>query len=365
MAYLDNNATTFIAPEVLKAMHGIYARSFANPSSPHFYGREGRHLLQSSLQKIASHFKVKENELVITSGATEALNYLIHGFTKKGHIITSQLEHMAVLEPIARKEREGWNVTYLTPEKGEGTISCKQIQESLRPDTSLIVLTAVNNETGVKTDLEAIARLVCVKKIFFLVDGVAWLGKEEVKLHQGISAVVFSGHKIHGPLGVGLAIVKKEFPVMPLIVGGPQQLGKRGGTENLPAIHGLAEALSSIEPTSFEKMKRLQHKLEEGICALYPKAYVHGKGHERVCNTSNICFPDIDGETLLIQLDLAGIAVSLGSACSSGGLEPSRVLIHMGVPTNLARSSLRFSISRYTTDEEIEKTIAVLKGLLL
>ena len=360
MIYLDNNATTLIAPEVVEEMCATVDLGPLNPSSVHRMGQSARGLLVDASQRVAERFGVRPGEVLFTSGATEGLNTLIQGFRRPGHIITSALEHVAVLKPIDRLEQEGRSVTYLHPEEGRGAISIYQIIEALHPETALIVLMAANNETGVKSDIEAIAALAEERGITLIVDGVALLGREEVAFPKGISAMCFSGHKVHGPLGVGFSLVRKGLAYDPLILGGAQQQGRRGGTENLPAIRGLVKALSLFDVEWMQRMESLRNHFERELLNALPEIIIHGKGEPRTGNVSNIGFPGVSGETLLMTLDLAGVAASHGSACASGSLEPSRVLLNMGVPTQLARSSLRFSLGRYTTLEEINQAIKII-----
>ncbi len=365
MIYLDNNATTLLDPEVFEAMRPFLTALTGNPSSVHHYGQKAKGALTEAIRTCARYFNVRPDELIFTSGATEALNWLIQSIPKGSHIITSTLEHAAVLEPL---KRSGCQVSYLDPQPGQGAIYVTQIEQALEEKTRLIVLTAVNNETGIRTDVEAIARVASSRAIPFLLDGVAWLGKESLILPEGVSAACFSGHKIHGPLGIGLAIVRKGHKATPLIVGGGQQRGFRAGTENLPAIVGFAKAVERLSEEGERwcaQMTHLRNRLESGLEAALPGIIIHGKEQPRVCNTSQIAFPGIDGETLLFTLDLAGLAASHGSACSSGTLETSRVLLSMGIAPALARSSLRFSLSRYTTQEEIDLAISLIKKSVL
>lgn len=345
MIYLDNNATTKIDPRVLEVM---FAVAVGNPSSPHRYGQKARQLLLEAKETILEHLNMPQAEIVFTSGGTEALNLGIHGI--EGHMITSSLEHAVVLEACTG------DVTYIDPPAGRGSITAKQIQEAIRPSTKLICVMAANNETGVKTELDAIAAL----GIPLLIDGVAFLGKEEWKMPKGICAVAFSAHKIHGPMGVGCLIFDKRFPVKPLIRGGAQQQSLRGGTENLPGIVGFAKAVELID---FGEMKRLRDHFEQELERQFD-VIIHGKQEDRICNTSNVAFLEQDAELLLMQLDLAGIAVSYGAACSTGSLKLSHVLQNMGVPSHQIRSSLRFSLSRMTTQEEIDFCLRQLSKLL-
>lgn len=355
--YLDNNATTFLDPEVLTAMKGVWTAPIGNPSSIHRYGQAARALLSQTTKEIAAYFGVLSSEIVFTSGATEALNMVIRSAPKGTHIIASSLEHISVIESLKHIDCE---VTYLDPEPGKGAITVDQIAAAVEPNTSMLVVMAANNETGVKTDLEPIAAFAQERGLLLVVDGVAILGKEPWSLPQGVSAACFSGHKIHGPTGVGLAIIRKPMKCSPLICGGPQQHAMRGGTENLAAIVGFAKALTL--PFKTFEIATLRDHLEQEILRL-PDVLIHGADQPRICNTSNITFRGMDGETLLMQLDLAGVAVSHGSACSSGSLESSRVLLNMGVSPKDARSSIRFSLCRFTTLEQIDHAIEVIEHL--
>ena len=360
MIYLDNNATTSLDPQVLAEIQPLLCRVIGNPSSVHRYGQEAKALLSESLRKCADFFGVRTDEIIFTSGATEAINFLIRSLPSGTHVITSALEHSATLESL---KLSAGDVSFLDPLPEKGSISADQIRGALKDNTTMIVMSAANNETGIKADVEAIAAVASRANIPFILDGVAFLGKEQFDLPEGVSATCFSGHKIHAPLGVGIAVVRKSFKTHPFIVGGPQQRGLRAGTENLPAIVGFAKALSLLAENG-ERWRReitiLRDRLEEGILSSLPDVVIHGKEEPRICNTSNIAFPDVDGETLLIVLDLAGLAVSHGSACSSGALQPSRVLLSMGIAPKIARSSLRFSLSRFTTKEEIDTSIALI-----
>ena len=342
MIYLDNNATTLVDTRVEEAMCAV---KLANPSSPHRFGQRAKKQLvdakQTILEKIA-----KGRELLFTSSATEAINMVIQGV--EGHIITSSLEHAAVLESC-----KGKKVTFLDPLPGKGTITIEQIEEALRPDTALIVLMAANNETGVKTSLDEIAAL----GVPLLIDGVAILGKEEWEMPKGIVAAAFSAHKVHGPSGVGCLIYDKGFALKPLIHGGSQQRGLRAGTENVPGIVGFAKAVEIMDWEGIEALRDYFESQLEGVV-------IHGKDEPRIGNTSSVAFIGHDGEELLMQLDLAGIAVSFGSACSSASLQLSHVLRNMEVDPDLVRSTLRFSLSRFTTKAEIDILLGQLSRLL-
>ena len=262
-------------------------------------------------------------------------------------------------------ESETLSVSYL-PGGSYGATTLEAVKKACRSNTSLIVLMAVNNETGVKTDIESIAAFAKEKGIHFIVDGVALLGKETFTIPEGVSAICFSGHKLHAPKGIGFAFIRKSVKLQPLQTGGDQEFGLRGGTENMTGIIALSEAINLLN-TGFEasskRMEMLRDRLEQGILNQLPHVVVNGEG-PRIVNTSNLCFKGIEGELLMANLDMEGIAVSLGSACASGALEPSRVLLNMGLSTDDASSSLRFSLSRFTTEEEIDRTIKAVVSIV-
>ncbi|NNM44007.1 MAG: cysteine desulfurase [Chlamydiae bacterium] len=365
--YLDNNATTFVDPRVLEAMIPVFSTFGGNPSSIHHFGQEARNLLQNSRTTIARYLQVKPNELFFTSGGTEAINMILQGFfaMRKGHIISSTIEHSAVYHTLQFLEKQGCRVTFL-PVGLTGAVTLSQVEESITPDTCFIALSAANSETGVKTDIEGIANLAKAKGIPFFVDGVALLGKEPFHVPDGVSAMAFSGHKLHAPKGIGLAFLRSTLSIPPLLLGGGQEYGKRSGTENLPGIVGLAKAIELLEielPKATEEMQSLKAYFETTLVNQLGNVVINGSG-PRVCNTSNLSFPGLDGESLLIHLDLAGIAASHGSACSSGALEPSRVLRNMGLEKSLAQSAIRFSLSRFTTKSEVEMAVSLLVNIV-
>jgi len=355
--YLDHNATTPLDRPIVQAIEDFLVTSLGNPSSTHGQGQQARGQLTEARRLIAKSLGVLPQEVVFTSGATEGMNFLLNGLT--GHIITSNVEHACTEAALKRLAAD---VDYL-PAGLFGAITAEQVAKALRPETRAIVLMAVNNETGVITPLPEIAEIAEKAGIPLIVDAVAWLGKAPFHIPRGVTALAISGHKLHAPSGIGAVFIRKGFKPKPLIVGGPQELGWRGGTENMLGIVALAAAMKAIDPSQFQHMTLLRDQLEQGILALYPGALINGQG-PRISNTLNVAFPDKDGETLLMSLDQAGLAVSLGSACSSGALEPSRVLLAMGFPTVLAKASLRFSLSRMTTSEEIQAALAILKSVL-
>lgn len=367
--YLDNNATTLIDPLVLQSIIQTLQSCPGNPSSIHQEGREARQALIAARQTIANVIQAKPKEIVFTSGGTEGLNSILRGLFQSdphAHFISSNAEHASVYNTLKALQAQGADVTFL-PAGLWGAVNPKAVKEALKPSTRLIALMAVNNETGVKTDVEAIASLAEAAGIFFLVDGVALLGKEPFSIPAGVSAMCFSGHKLHGPKGVGFLLWRSQKQgIAPLITGGNQEFGLRAGTENLAAIAGLATAMTLLKdrlPEATEKMRLLRDRLEQGILSSVPSAIVNGEG-PRVVNTSNISFKGMEGEVLLMNLDSRGIAVSHGSACSSGAIEPSRILLNMGIPIERARSAVRFSLSRLTTQEEIDYCIEAVEKLV-
>jgi len=364
--YLDNNATTGLDPQVLEAMLLDSSTTPLNPSSAHFFGQEAKKKLIRAREEIANFFCVLPSELVFTSGGTEAMNFLIRGlYREKGHIISTEIEHSSVYNMLKHLEKQGAEVCFLPVGKW-GAPLISQIEAAIQPHTHMLVLSAVNSETGVKLDLGAAARLAERKGILLVVDGVALLGKELFSLPAGVAAMGFSGHKIHGPKGIGLALVRSSVKIDPLLIGGPQESSRRGGTENLAGILGLAKAISLLKEgveSHREKMCIERDRLIAGIRHEVGEISINGEG-PLISNTVNLSFPGISGEDLLILLDQEGLAVSHGSACSSGALEPSRVLINMGIARELARSAVRFSLSRWTTDEEITRAIALTGALV-
>lgn len=352
MIYLDNNATTQLDPRVFKAMLVDLQGPPANPSSVHTLGVQAKNHLNSARKTVSSFFGGKPEEIIFTSGGTESINIFLRGLGIKGHIISSAIEHSSTYTTLQTLEKLGLQVTYL-PVGPWGAPLPEDLEKAIRPDTIAIALSAANSETGVKIDLEAFAHIAHQKKIPFLVDAIAVIGKEPFIMHPGITAVAISGHKFHAPKGVGALFVRASFKIASLFTGGAQEYQHRAGTENLSGILGLAKALEIIPQDAAQILSDLRNHFEHGLKKKIPSLLINGEG-PRVANISNLCFPGIDGETLLIHLDMAGIAASAGSACASGSLEPSRILINMGIPTKLARSSIRFSVSRMNTREEID-----------
>lgn len=363
MIYLDNNATTPLDPRVLHVMQKGMEECWGNPSSIHHYGQLARQRLIEARRDIARLFHLRSSEVVFTSGGTEAANVLIQGRLHKhpGHVISTDLEHSCIYETLKKYASSGGEVTFLSPGRW-GALKAEDLQKALRPKTSLIITSAVNTETGVCADLEALARVAEEAGIPLFIDGVGLVGRQLLDLPRGVSGLFFALHKFHGPKGMGILLLRKKAKISPLWMGGGQEGGLRPGTENIPGILGTLEALRCVEealPEATEWMRGLRDGFEGILQENLEGVRVNGEG-PRICNTSNLAFDGIDGETLLIQLDMKGVAVSHGSACASGALEPSRVLLNMGYSPERARSSIRVSFSRMTTKEEMERAAGIL-----
>lgn len=354
--YLDNNATTPLDPEVLDVIIAELAKGPHNPSSFHAYGQEGKKTLSEARASIAKRLGVKSSEIFFTSGGTEGLNLLIRGYGAK-HIITTSIEHAAVYNTVQSLDTE---ITYLTVGTW-GAPLIKTLEKALRPDTSLIVLSAANGETGVLLDIPAFAALAKKRNIPLILDGVTLLGKIPCAIPDGVAGMAFSAHKFHGPPGVGFIYLKSGEKLTPIITGGGQEKKLRSGTENLPAIVGMAKALEQVDPPP--PVNPLRDLFEALLFKALPDLEINGTG-PRLPSTSNLYFPGVEGESLLIALDMEQIACSHASACSAGALEPSRVLLNMGYTKERASSSLRFSFSHMNTQGEVEAAAATIIKLV-
>lgn len=361
MIYLDNNATTPIDPLVVKAMSLDFDGIPRNPSSVTKFGREGRAMITQARAIIADYFGVGPDEIIFTSGATESNHLLLQGFQAKYKlpIITTKIEHKSVLDPI---EHLSANKTYIEINES-GSPSPLLIEKALQNTRGIIFLSAVNSETGALLDIDAIADLAKFYDVPLLLDSVAMLGKAKMNpIPEGVAGMSLSGHKVHGPKGIGIAIKRKHYKIPPLLLGGHQERGMRAGTENLPGILGFAKAIELINDSDFNKIHTLRSSFEETLLSAGLAIEKNITGN-RICNVSNLYFPNQDAETLLIQLESQGIIASLGSACSSGTLEPSHVLLNI-YSNSRASSSLRFSLSRLNTKEEIDLATKKIISLL-
>jgi cysteine desulfurase len=360
--YLDNNASTPLDSEVKNVLVQTL-ETFGNPSSLHEEGRKAKAILNTARALIAEKLKVKPSEIIFTSGGAESMNTLINGVLGRhssGHIITSTVEHACVAETLRKLETQGFTVTYLNPGL-YGAVTLQQVKDAIQPDTRLITLMAANNETGVITAIEAIGELAAQRQIPFVVDGVCALGKTNVAITAGISGMGFSAHKFHAPKGIGFIYVSAKTSFKPLIIGGEQEQGRRGGTVAVPLVAAMAKAIELLSLVHMAKMKEMRDLFEKLLQERVPGVLVNGEG-PRICNTSNLYFDGVEGEVLLQKLDTKGIACSHGSACSSGALEPSKVLLGMGYTKERAGSSVRFSFSRMNTVEEVYRAVELISS---
>ncbi|MBL7100638.1 MAG: cysteine desulfurase NifS [Nanoarchaeota archaeon] len=367
-AYLDNGATTQVAKEVAKAMQIIFTKKFGNPSSLHNFGEVASKELEKAREVIANKINAQPHEIVFTSGGTEADNIAIKGIAhmnrdKGDHIITSAIEHPAVLSTCETLEKEGFKVTYLSVDK-EGFIDLKKLEDAITPKTILVTVMHANNEIGTIEDIKAVGRICKEKNIYFHSDAVQSFTKVPIDVKQmNIDLLSLSAHKIHGPKGIGALFIKKGIKMKPLFDGGSQENKRRSGTENMPGIIGFGKAVEISEAEHVKKMEKLRDRLI-GEIEKIPDVILNGPRNKRLANNVNVVFKYVEGESLLYQLDAKGIAVSTGSACSSQSLSPSHVLIAIGLKPEVAHGSIRFTLSRYTTEEEIDYTIRNVKEIV-
>ena len=362
--YLDNNATTPVLPEIFEAMLPYFREHFGNASSIHHHGQATRAAVEDARQSVGVLLGANASEIVFTSGGTESDNLAISGLVAPGdHVITSAIEHHAVLHATKHLEEIGCEVTVL-PVDGQGLVDPNDVKRSLRSDTELISVMMANNETGVLQPVEEIGRIANEADVLFHTDAVQAAGKVPIDVRRiGCDALTISGHKIHSAQGTGALYVKKGTKLQPLFYGGRHERSRRAGTENVPGIVGLGKAAQlakeGLDRGEDQAISALRDRFEQGILAQVEEAGVTGQGAPRVPNTTNIHFDHIEGESLVIALDLKGLAVSTGAACSSGAIEPSHVLIAMGLPVDQARASIRFSLGRQTSGSEIDFALAL------
>jgi cysteine desulfurase len=376
--YLDNNATTPVLPEVFEAMRPFYLEQFGNASSIHHYGQHARAAVEKARASVAALLNARPAEIVFTSGGTEADNLGIFGLVQRGdHVITSTIEHSAVTNTCKRLEQMGCEVTYV-PVNARGEIYAGNVEMALRPNTRLISIMMANNETGVIQPVEEIGKIAQEADVFFHTDAVQAAGKVPIDVQKiACDALSISGHKIHAPQGTGALYIKKGTLIQPQIYGGSHERQRRAGTENLPGIVGIGKAaeiskqwLNPSMPTSGvdgaptsggpAEMAAMRDRLQDAILSAMEDVGVNGLDAPRVPNTTNLWFDHIEGEALVIALDLKGLAVSSGAACSSGAIEPSHVLLAMALPHQRARASIRISLGKQTTQEDIDFAIKVI-----
>ena len=368
--YLDNNATTKIDEQVISAMLPYLTTYYGNPSSMHTFGGQVGKAVNDARKQVASLLGAEPSEIVFTSCGTEGDNAAIRAALlaqpKKRHIVTTQVEHPAVLNLCKNLEKQGYSVTYLSV-NGQGLIDFDELEASLTGNTAVVSVMYANNETGVIFPIEQIGQMVKEYGAIFHVDAVQAVGKIPLNMKAStIDLLTISGHKIHAPKGIGALYVRKGTRFRPFLIGGHQERGRRGGTENVPGIVALGKAAELAEQhlADIDEEKRLRDYLEQGLLTLIPDTEVNGHPVQRLPNTTSMGFKYIEGEAILLSLNQYGICASSGSACTSGSLEPSHVLRAMGLPYTVLHGSIRFSLSRYTTQAEVDRVLELMPGII-
>jgi cysteine desulfurase len=369
--YLDNNATTPVAPEVFEAMRAHYLEDYGNASSIHWYGQRARAAVETAREHVARLINARPSEIVFTSGGTESDNAAIVGIVEAArsqtkHVITTAIEHPAVLHTAKALEKRGVSVTFVRV-GSDGIVDPSDVERAIRPETVLITIMHANNELGTIQPLEEIGRIARERDIYFHTDAVQSVGKIPVDVEKlGVDLLSLSAHKLHGPKGVGALYVRKGTILRPLLHGGHSERDRRPGTENVPGIVGLGKSAEFALGHLAEEAKRvaeLRDRLEEGILRGVPLMTVNGDRQQRLPTTTNLSFAYIEGEGFVIAMDLRGVACSTGAACSSGSVEPSHVLSAIGKTPEQARSSIRFSLGRFTTPEDIETALEIIPAV--
>ena len=370
--YLDHNATTPVHPEVVKAMLPYFGERFGNPSSVHSFGQEAMHALNEARGVVAAGIGAKTDEIVFTSGGTEADNIAVTGVAnalsgKGRHIVTSEIEHHAVVSTCRHLASNGFELTEV-PCDSQGVVDPQSVREALRKDTILITIMHANNETGVVQPIEEIGKIALEHEIVFHTDAVQSLGKLPLDVNAlGVNLMSAASHKLYGPKGVGALYVRRGTPLVPIAFGGHHERKRRAGTENVSGIIGFAKAVelaTSDLGTTQARVLRLRRKLEEGVLSAIPHVRLNGHPTKRLPSTANISFEFIEGESLVLSLDMEGVAVSSGSACTSGSSAPSHVLLAMGVPPAIAQGSVRFSLGTENTESGVDYVLEVLPGIV-
>lgn len=368
--YLDHNASTPVHPEVLAAMLPFFGEVFGNPSSVHGFGRAAREAVDDARARIAQFLAVRPEEIVFTSGGTESDNFGVKGLALargSGHLITSRIEHHAVLRTAETLEHQGFEVTYL-PVDGDGRLDPDDVKRALRPDTIAISVMHANSEVGTIQPMAEIGAIAREHGVPLHVDAVQTFGKVPIDVDaMGIDLLSFSGHKIYGPKGVAGLYVRRGTKMVAVQHGGEHERRRRAGTENVPGIVGLAAAVeirSREMHTEAERLSALRDRLWEGIRASVPESRLNAAGVTRLPGTANIVFRHVESESIVLGLDLKGVAVSAGSACTSGNVEPSYVLVAMGVPLDWAMGAVRFSLGRTTTAEDVDYVVEAIEPIV-
>lgn len=369
--YLDNSATTSLDKEVLETMLPYFTDNFGNPSSLHGFGRRALKAVDEARETIAKCIGAKSNEIYFTSGGSESDNWALKGVVgatkqKRKHIITSQIEHPAIMDTLDYlKQKEGVSVTYLPVDK-EGRVNVDDLKEAVTDDTVLVSIMFANNEMGAIQPIEEIGKFCKEEGILFHTDAVQAMDSQDIDVNKlNIDLLSMSAHKFHGPKGIGVLYIRSGVKIDRLISGGHQERRMRAGTTDTPLIVGMAKALEIAvrdRESNNARISALRNDFIDKVLKEIPYVYLNGGMEHRLPNNANLSFEYIEGESILINLDLAGIAVSSGSACSSGSLEPSHVILALGVKEELAHSSIRFSLGKDTTQEEMDYTFDVLKA---
>ena len=370
--YADNNATTKVDEAVLQEMLPYFSEFYGNPSSMHFFGGQVEKKLVEAREKMAALLNAQPTEIIFTSCGTESDNLAIHSalmsYPEKRHIITTKVEHPAILNYCKHLSKRGYGVTFLSVDR-QGMIDLNELYDSLRDDTAVVSIMYANNETGTIFPIDEIGKMVKERGAVFHTDGVQAVGKIPLDMQKSdtIDFLSISGHKLHAPKGIGVLYVKRGTKFRPLLIGGHQERGRRPGTENTAFIIGLgkaAELAAAAMDDELTRVKAMRDRLEKELLAQIPDAIVNGHPTERTPNTLNISCKYVEGEAILLMLSEVGIAASSGSACTSGSLEPSHVLRAMGIPFTAAHGSVRLSLSRFNTDEDIDYIIEQLPPII-
>jgi cysteine desulfurase len=363
--YMDNNATSPLLPEVLEAMRPYFIEEFGNASSIHHHGQNTRAAVERARESVAALLGCRPSEVVFTSGGTEGDNLAIFGSVKSGeHVITSTVEHHAVLHACKELQKRGCEVTFV-PVDSRGLVDPSDVKHALRKNTKLISIMMANNETGVVQPVEELGRIAKEADVYFHTDAVQAAGKIPIQVDEiGCDLLSISGHKMHAPQGIGVLYVRKGTLIEPLFYGGNHERQRRAGTENVPGIVALGKAaeiaMAGLKDGTVERLSKLRDRLQSELMQKLENVGVNGEGAPRVPTTTNIHFDHIEGEALVIALDLKGLAVSTGAACSSGAIEPSHVLTATGLPAHQARASLRFSLGKQTTEKDVDFALSII-----
>jgi cysteine desulfurase len=357
--YFDHNATTPISAEVLETLNRVHAEFFGNPSSIHSYGQAAREIVEEARREVSALLDCDTKEVVFTSGGTESDNLALFGVGRAGHVVTSTSEHPAVLSACKRLESEGVQVSYV-PVSSDGLVDPESVRRAMRPGTALVSIMHANNETGTVQPIREIAAIARQAGVLMHSDGVQVAGRERVSVRElGVDLYSISGHKLCAPKGVGALYVRRGLALRPMLCGGRHERERRAGTENVGGIAALGRAAKWMRASGQAEKTRLaalRDRLESGILERVPSVRVNGES-SRTPNTTNLAFQGVDGEAMVIALDLAGFAVSTGAACSSGAAQPSHVLLAMGLTPDEARSSLRFSLGRTNNAEQVDALV--------